>query len=52
MNNYNSIDKIKQFLPSNRFKFKNKTLPNIKEFYWIKDNLNELAFCIKTTNLN
>ena len=48
MNNYNMINKTKEYLPYNKFKFKDKQLTNKKEFYYITDNLNELAFCIKT----
>ena len=49
MNNYNTINKTKQSLPYYKFKFKdsNKNLLNIKEFYYIEDNNNQLAFSIK-----
>jgi hypothetical protein len=47
MNNYNSIDKTKQSLPYDRFNFKNIPLSNLKEFYFITDNRDQLAFCIR-----
>ena len=45
MNNYNSIDKVKKFLPYNKFKFKNKSLEN-KKFYFLNDSSNENAYCV------
>lgn len=51
MNNYNKIDKTKTYLPNNSLKFKNTPLENIKKFYIIHDDLNELAFCIKIKNI-
>jgi hypothetical protein len=47
INNYNSIEKIKKNLPYNSFKFKSKYLINENKFYYITDNNNQLAFCIK-----
>jgi hypothetical protein len=47
LSNYNSIDKYKQLLPYSKFNFKYKPLPNIKQFYYIKDPMLNLAFCIK-----
>ena len=40
LNNYNSLSKIKQKLPT-------KNLQNKEEFYYITDNNNNLAFCYK-----
>ena len=55
MNNYNDINRDKQFLlPYDTFYFKNNLIPKINNssiFYHIKDNNNKLAFCIKTKNL-
>jgi hypothetical protein len=39
LNNYNSVDKIKKKLPTD------KILDNKKQFYYITDNNNNLAFC-------
>lgn len=48
LNTYNKIDKVKLSLPYNNFCFKNeKKIENIKKFYYIKDNNNNLAFCFK-----
>lgn len=44
LNNYNSISKIKLELPVNKLKI---PLKNLKEFYYITDNNNNLAFCYK-----
>ncbi len=51
MNNYNNIDKIKQALPYDKFIWRNKALTNNKEFYYIHDDNNELAFCIKNNQI-
>lgn len=42
LNNYNSLDKIKKKLPTD------KILDNKKQFYYITDNNNNLAFCFLT----
>jgi hypothetical protein len=42
--NYNQIDKQKQYLPIRKL---DSRLQNIKNFYYIRDNNEELAFCIK-----
>lgn len=47
LNNYNHIDKIKLALP---YDFKNFKLSNKKQFYYIKDNNNNLAFCYSNKN--
>jgi hypothetical protein len=47
INNYNHVDKIKKKLPYNNFKFKKSPIINKPIFYHIKDNNNQLAFCIK-----
>ena len=47
LNNYNSLSKIKQKLPTKNLVFQNNNVENKEEFYYITDNNNNLAFCYK-----
>ena len=46
LNHYNSLDKVKKKLPTNKLVFQNGNLENREQFYYINDNNNNLAFCI------
>ncbi len=47
INNYNSIEKTMKSLPYKSFNFKYYDLKNEERFYYIKDDNNQLAFCIR-----
>ena len=48
LNHYNSLDKTKNKLPTNKLTFINGDLENNKKFMYIKDDNNNLAFCLIT----
>jgi len=48
MNNYNYVDKVKKYLPYNKFQFKNGQLQN-KKFYFVADRARELGYAMKHT---